>query len=101
MSFIQDKEKPAPMTTDIRSRIRAYIVENLLLGADVDLADAPSLLEAGVLDSTGAMELVGFIEQEFMVTVSDSDIVPENLDSIDGITGFVMRKIEDRQDVVQ
>lgn len=98
MSFIQDKEHPASIMSDIRARVRAYIVENLLLGADAELSESPSLIEAGVLDSTGAMELVGFLEQTFMVSVTDSEIVPENLDSLDGIASFVVRKIDARQD---
>jgi acyl carrier protein len=98
MSFIQDKEHPSSIAADIRARIRAYIVDNLLLGADAELAEAASLIEAGVLDSTGAMELVGFLEQAFMISVSDAEIVPENLDSLDGIAAFVMRKIDARQD---
>lgn len=97
MSFIPDQETPSLLAAKVRAGVRAYVVENLLLGTDAELADAPSLIEAGVLDSTGAMELVGFLEQEFAVAISDSEIVPENLDSLDGIAGFVARKIAARQ----
>ena len=77
----------------IDGRVRTYIRENFLFGADEQLADSDSLLDRGIIDSTGAMELVTFIESEFGVQVSDRDLVPENLDSIGAITAFVNRKL--------
>ena len=77
---------------ETRQKIRTYIRENILLGLTNDLDDGMSLLEAGILDSTGAMEMVAFLEEEFAIVMDDEDIVADNLDSIDRICAFVARK---------
>jgi acyl carrier protein len=77
----------------ISSKIRGYIRDSFLFGSDQKLSDEDSLLDAGVIDSTGAMELVSFLESEFRVDVSDRDLVPENLDSVAAMTAFVTRKL--------
>jgi len=89
---LEPGQAPVPVAA-VRAKIRAYIVENLLLGADHDLTDAMSLIEAGILDSTGAMELVAFIEAAFAITVADEELTPDNLDSIDNICALVERKL--------
>jgi acyl carrier protein len=81
----------------IAAQVREYIRQNFLFGKNERLGDADSLLDRGIIDSTGAMELVVFIENEFGVEVSDSDLVPENLDSIGGISAFVARKLEQQK----
>jgi acyl carrier protein len=82
------------MNNDILKRVRAFIEENFLFRADVsDLADADSLLENGVMDSTGILELVAFLESDFSLQMSDAEIVPDNLDSIASIAGYVERKL--------
>jgi len=73
--------------------IRCYIVENFLFGDDSGLEDDTSFLDEGILDSTGALELVGFIEKEFAIIVEDEDVVPDNLDSIQNIVNFLKEKI--------
>ena len=77
----------------IEARVRDYIRDNFLYGSTDKLGPQDSLLDAGVIDSTGAMELVTFIETEFSVEVSDSDLTPENLDSIGAISAFIERKL--------
>ena len=82
------------MNQDILKRVRAFIEENFLFRADVsDLADTDSLLENGVMDSTGILELVAFLESDFSLQMSDAEIVPDNLDSIAAIAGYVERKL--------
>jgi acyl carrier protein len=82
------------MNQDILKRVRAFIEENFLFRADVsDLADTDSLLENGVMDSTGILELVAFLESDFSLQMSDAEIVPDNLDSIASIAGYVERKL--------
>ena len=76
----------------IAVRIRDYIRENFLYGSKDQISDEGSLLDAGIIDSTGAMELVSFLESEFGVQIDDQDLVPENLDSIAAMTAFVTRK---------
>lgn len=78
----------------IAGRVRAFIEENFLFRESLaDFADTQSLLESGVMDSTGILELVAFLEAEFPLTMADAEIVPENLDSIAAITSYVGRKL--------
>jgi acyl carrier protein len=77
---------------DVKQSIRTYIVQELLLGAQADLADDASLLEAGALDSTAAMELVAFLETTFGFKVEDEEISVENLDTVARIAKLVERK---------
>ncbi|MGP3535742.1 hypothetical protein ACTU3I_13170 [Microbacterium sp. RD1] len=79
--------------TDIAERVESFIFETLLLG---DASRVParddSLIESGVIDSTGVLELIEFLEQDFGITVRDDETVPDNLDTVDRITAFVARK---------
>jgi acyl carrier protein len=82
------------MDTRILGRVRTFIEENFLFREDIsDLADTDSLLESGVMDSTGVLELVAFLESEFSVQMADAEIVPENLDSIASIAKYLERKL--------
>ncbi|MFM1822750.1 MAG: hypothetical protein RI967_1016 [Planctomycetota bacterium] len=76
----------------LEHRIRNFIAERFLFDKDAEIGSEQPLLASGVLDSTGAMELVLFIEEEFEVTVADDELVPDNLDSIARIAAFVTRK---------
>jgi acyl carrier protein len=76
----------------ISKRIRDYIAANFYVDGG-DLLDQDSLLERGVIDSTGVMEIIQFLEGEFGIHVSDQEIVPENLESIARIDAFVGRKL--------
>ncbi len=68
-------------------------MENYLFTTDpAALADDDSLLERGIIDSTGIMELIFFLEDEFGITVEDDEMIPENLDSVKKIVAFVGRK---------
>jgi acyl carrier protein len=81
----------------IKERIRLYVRNNFLFGNDTGILDEGSLLDAGIVDSTGAMELVSFLESEFGLRVDDQDLVPENLDSIAAMAAFVMRRQAEEQ----
>jgi len=78
---------------DRQQQIRAYIVDNFLLGQDDGFGNAESLLGSGVIDSTGVLEVVGFLEKTFSIQLSDEDLVPENLDTIQSMAAFVGRKL--------
>ncbi len=81
------------MTQAIADRVRDFIVENFLFGdTSADLGSQVSLIENGIIDSTGVLELVAFIEEEFGVVFADADIVPANLDSIERIAAFVVER---------
>jgi acyl carrier protein len=60
------------------------------------LGNSDSLLEKGVMDSTGVLELISFLEREFEITLDDAEMVPENLDSVDRVVAFVERKRQSR-----
>jgi len=79
---------------EIKIKVRNFVVENFLFGNANGLADDTSFLEAGILDSTGVMEVVAFLEQQFNVRVDDEELTPENLDSIASIGAFVSRKLQ-------
>jgi acyl carrier protein len=77
----------------VESKLRSYVLENFLFTQDqAQLASSDSFMEKGILDSTGIMEVIIFIEQEFDLSVKDEEMVPENLDSIDKLVAFVGRK---------
>ena len=78
---------------DIKAAVREYISENFLMGqSDIKVDDTTSFLEIGLLDSTGVIELVSFLEEEFGIQVEDDEISPDNLDSVDRIAKYVESK---------
>lgn len=78
---------------EVKESVRQYIIENFLFGDESPLeSDSMSLLDGGIIDSVGVMELVAFLEQDFGLTIADEDLVPENLDSVDNLTGFIGRR---------
>lgn len=79
--------------SEIESALRSFITETYLY--DGDAADLPrdrSLIEEGLIDSTGVLELVTFLEERFGIEINDSEIVPDNLDSIAAIEAFIAKK---------
>ncbi|MCC6919608.1 MAG: acyl carrier protein [Alphaproteobacteria bacterium] len=80
-----------PSPTEIT--LRAFISENFIYGDDASAIDAhASLIDEGLIDSTGVLELVSFLEEKFGLQITDAEIVPENLGSVAAIVGFVDRK---------
>jgi acyl carrier protein len=84
------------MEEQVRTQLRDFIVANFLFG---DVSRAPdesvSLLDTGIIDSTGVLELVDLLETDLGVVVADDETIPENLDSIDNLVRFVVRKRSD------
>jgi acyl carrier protein len=77
----------------IRASLRRYVLENHLFTDDESrLKDNDSFLETGILDSTGIMELILFVEETHQLKVTDDEMVPENLDSIDNLVAYIERK---------
>jgi acyl carrier protein len=77
----------------IRQDLRTFIIGNFMFGQGGDsLTDTQSFLETGVIDSTGVLELIAFLEQQYAITVEDQEVIPANLDSIAQIVAFVQRK---------
>ncbi len=78
---------------DIKDQVSAFVRETFLVGDDtVELKSDESLIDKGVIDSTGVLELVSFIEETFDIKVEDEDLVPENLDSLDRVSEYIHRK---------
>ena len=78
--------------TAVRETIRSHILENLMFTSDpTRLPDDASLLDMGVIDSTGVLELVLLMEENFSLQVQDAAIVPDNFDSVDRMVSFVLR----------
>jgi acyl carrier protein len=77
----------------MQQQIRSFILSSFLFTDDESkLKNNESLLEQGIMDSTGVLELVAFLESQFGIKVADEELLPENLDSVDQIAAFVARK---------
>jgi acyl carrier protein len=79
---------------DTKKKIKNFVIENFLFGDANGLEDDTSFLEEGIIDSTGVLELVTYLEEDFQISVSDDELIPENLDSINNVAAFVNRKME-------
>jgi acyl carrier protein len=74
----------------IREQLREFIIENFLFGSEENgLHDDDSFLETGIIDSTGILELVSFIEEKFEFEVDDEDLIPDNFDSVNKLTSYI------------
>lgn len=77
----------------MKKTIRQYILENFLFTEDESaLQDSDSFLDTGIMDSTGVLEIILFIEETFDIKVNDNEMLPANLDSVDHLTNFVQHK---------
>jgi len=80
--------------SDYHHELRQFVVENFLFGRNGErLSNGDSFLEIGVIDSTGILELVSFLEQRYQITIRDDELIPGNLDSIDRLVRFLSHKI--------
>ena len=80
--------------SDPRTKIKNFIIENFLFGNDDGLNDGTSFLEEGIIDSTGVLELVTFLEEEFTIKINDEELIPENLDSVNNIAVYLATKMQ-------
>ena len=79
-----------PTLTDT---LRAFVTDNFLFGqSDGFLTDDTSFLESGIIDSTGMLELIGFVERTFRIRLDDDELIPDNLDSIAKLAIFISRR---------
>jgi len=77
---------------DIKTVIREFLLDNFVMGSDAVIADDVSFMKTHILDSTGFIELVTFIEETFGIKVADEEMLPENLDSLLNIEAYLERK---------
>ncbi len=74
-------------------KVREFVVENFLFGDGEALKNDTSFMEEGIIDSTGILELVFFLEETFSLSVEDDELVPDNMDSLQNIVRFIDRKL--------
>lgn len=79
---------------DIKTQIRTFIIENFLFGNAEGFNDDTSFLEEDIIDSTGVLELITFIEEKFAIKVDDEELTPENLDSTNNVAAFLEDKLQ-------
>jgi acyl carrier protein len=72
--------------------IRRFLSDNIVMAGDAEIGDETSFMQEHILDSTGFIELITFIEEAFGVTVKDEEMLPENFDSLRNIAGYLARK---------
>jgi acyl carrier protein len=78
---------------ELRNKVREYMLANFLFGdSKSGFKDGDSFLDGGIVDSTGVLMVVEFVQDTFGIKVEDSELMPENLDSIDNLVGFIRRK---------
>ncbi len=75
-------------------KIRSFVIENYLFGEENKLGNDDSFMESGIIDSTGILELVRFLEATFGIKVADEELIPDNLDSISKIVAFLEKKLD-------
>lgn len=76
----------------VREKVLAFITKNFYVADPSILGDHTSFLDTGIIDSTGVLELVGFIEAELGVVVEDEEMIPQNLDNVSAMVAFIARK---------
>jgi acyl carrier protein len=76
----------------VKERVKRFIIENYFVAEASEIGDDTSLINTGYVDSTGMMELMAFLEQSYLIRISDTEATPENLETIDRIARFVARK---------
>ena len=81
----------------IDHELRRFVVDNFLYGRDSGFSNDDSMLGMGIIDSTGTLELVSFLEKNYDIVVEDSDLIPQNLDSVTRLVQFTRRKLEEKQ----
>ena len=85
-------------TESVFTVVRDFIAQNFYVPDPSVLAKTSSLVDAGILDSTGVLELAAFLEKRFRILIDDSDLLPANLDSIDRVVQFIARKRASRRE---
>ncbi|GFO64849.1 acyl carrier protein [Geomonas paludis] len=77
---------------NVKDEIRSFVVENFLFGDAGELTDDSSFIREGIVDSTGILQLVAYLQEHYQVAVTDEELIPENLDSVQRVAAFVEGK---------
>jgi len=78
----------------IKEEIKLFMIENFLFGEVTDLKDDTSFLEEGIIDSTGVLELIEYLEEKYDIQIDDEDLIPENLDSLNNLEQFITKQLK-------
>ena len=78
--------------SEVKETIKAFIIDNFLFGSSDGFSDDTSFMEEGIIDSTGILELIDFIEEKYLISVEDDEMIPENLDSLNNVTAYLSKK---------
>jgi len=81
------------MSNNVLQEVRQFIVSNYLYGQERTFNDDDSFMGEGIIDSTGVLQLVAFLEESYGITVEDEELTPENLDSLNNVAGYLARKM--------
>lgn len=78
---------------ETQEQVRNFVIENLLLGEEEEnFSNGQSFLDSGLIDSTGILEIIAFLEDEYDITIKDDEMIPENLDSVERIVAFLEKR---------
>jgi acyl carrier protein len=78
---------------EIIASVKQFIIDNFMFGNESEMvANEDSFMENGIIDSTGILELIDFSEETYGISIKDNELIPENLDSLDNISGFILLK---------
>jgi len=78
----------------IDKELRRFVIDNFLFGQDdTHFSDEDSFVDQGIIDSTGMLELVAFLEQQYRIKIEDEELIPDNLDSINNLVKFIEKKL--------
>ncbi|WP_319477611.1 acyl carrier protein [Marispirochaeta aestuarii] len=81
-------------SNEVKTALKEFMVANFLFGQDsLKFDDDDSFLEKGIIDSTGILELISYLEETYTISVEDEELIPENLDSVNAVDAFVRRKL--------
>ena len=81
---------------EIKNNVKQFIIDNFLFGSiDNSFHDDDSFMENGIIDSTGILELIEYIEHQYNIKIKDEELLPENLDTLNNVSYFIMRKMNE------
>lgn len=79
----------------LHDELRKFVTDNFMFGEPYDgFADGDSFLERGIIDSTAVLELIAFLEERYAIKLQDRDLIPDNLDSVNGLARFVESRLQ-------
>jgi acyl carrier protein len=91
-AYTEDNGMDQTTTSSIEQRIHSFLLEKFPLARKIGIERDTALLEKGILDSLGILDVVSFLESEFSITISDEELVPDNFQGLNTLSSFVQKK---------